>query len=71
MLTKIVEKISECIGAENAENLASMIERVKSRAIERNTDQSVEVIFNGKGFVRHINGSDNLTGIKPKGYQPE
>jgi hypothetical protein len=48
-----------------------MCQRVKERAIERKSQQSVEVIFNEHGHVRHINGSDNVNGVKPKTYQSE
>ena len=64
-------KLSESIGPENADHLVDMIERVKGRAIERASQQTVEVVFNEKGFVRHINGSDNVNGVKPKIYNAE
>ena len=71
MLNKIADALSEVIGSENAENLLNMCQRVKARAIERKTNQSVEMVFNEHGHVRHINGSDNVNGVKPKNYQAE
>jgi hypothetical protein len=71
MLSKIASALGDVIGQENAENLLDMCQRVKERAIERKSQQSVEVIFNEHGYVRHINGSDNVNGVKPKTYQSE
>jgi hypothetical protein len=71
MLNKIAIALSDVIGQENAEILLNMCQRVKERAIDRKSQQSVEVIFNEHGHVRHINGSDNVNGIKPKTYQSE
>ena len=71
MLNKIVDKLADVIGAENTENLVNMCQRVRERAIERKSQQSVEVIFNEHGHVRHINGSDNVNGVKPKNYAAE
>lgn len=71
MLNKIADALSDVIGQENAENLLDMCQRVKERAISRKTNQSVEVIFNEHGHVRHINGSDNVNGVKPRNYQSE
>ena len=57
---------------ENIENLANMCERVQQRAIERDSEQTVTLVFGAKtGFVRHINGSDNMNGTKPKKYVAE
>ena len=71
MLNKIADALSDVIGTENAENLLNMCQRVKERAIERKSQQSVELVFNEHGYVRHINGSDNVNGVKPKNYQAE
>lgn len=71
MLNKIADALAEVIGQENTENLVNMCERVKARAIERKSQQSVELIFNEHGHVRHINGSDNVNGVRPKNYIAE
>lgn len=70
-MCKPTTKLTDIIGAENAENLVNMIDRVKERALSRQSQQSVEVVFNDKGFVRHINGSDNVNGVKPVRYVAE
>jgi hypothetical protein len=70
-MCKITTALTEVIGQENAENLVGMISRMKGRAIERQSVQTVEVIFSEKGYVRHINGSDNVNGVKPKMYASE
>jgi hypothetical protein len=71
MLNKIGETLADVIGKENADNFVSMCSRIKERAVERQSEQTVSLIFNPKGFVRHINGSDNVNGVKPKGYVAE
>ena len=71
MLSKIVEKLTDAMGTENLENLANIAERLKGRAIERKCGQSVEIQWNEKGYVRHINGSDNIRGVTPSSYSPE
>jgi hypothetical protein len=70
-MCKATAKLNEIMGSENATNLVNMIDRVKGRAIERSSQQTVQVTFNEKGFVRHINGSDNVNGVKPKMYASE
>jgi hypothetical protein len=71
MLNKIAEALSDVIGQENAENLLNMCQRVKERAIERQAEQEVTVMFNKTGAVRFIKGSDNVNGAKPKTYASE
>lgn len=70
-MCKTTAALTETIGQENAQNLLDMIQRVMGRAIERGSDQTVEIVFNANGYVRGINGSDNVKGIKPKIYQAE
>lgn len=74
-MVKMVEppychRLNEAIGHENAEMLVSLLLRMIERAIDRRTMQSLEIIINEKGFVRHFNGSDNVSGVKPA-YIPE
>ena len=71
MLGKIADALADTIGQENAQSLVDMFQRVKGRAIERKSQQRVEVVFNEKGYVRHINGSDNVNGYTPRTYQSE
>ena len=71
MLNKIADALTDVIGQENAENLVNMIHRVKERAIERQAEQEVSVMFNKTGHVRFIKGSDNVNGAKPKLYTAE
>lgn len=70
-LAELMERLVESIGAENLEILAGMCSRIKARAIERQSEQTIELVFNAKGFLRHINGSDNVNGVAPKTYKPE
>jgi hypothetical protein len=70
-MNKTVEALVETIGVENLEILAGMCSRIKERAIDRQSDQTIELVFNTKGYLRHINGSDNVNGVAPKKYQPE
>lgn len=68
---KIAEELQETIGPENSRSLVDMFRRVIERARERRSQQRVEVVFNEKGHVRHINGSDNVNGYTPKTYNAE
>lgn len=43
--------------------------RIQARAIERDRDQSVEILFTRKGYPSVCKGSDDVT--MPKGYTPE
>jgi uncharacterized linocin/CFP29 family protein len=70
-MCKPTAALSETIGQENTQNLVDMITRAIGRAVERGSQQTVEIVINEKGFVRHINGSDNVNGIRPKVYQAE
>lgn len=70
-VNKLAEALVESIGIENLELLAGMCGRIKERAVERQSDQTVTLIFNAKGFLRHINGSDNVNGVVPKMYKAE
>jgi hypothetical protein len=70
-MCKTTAALTDIVGQENAENIISMIQRVKGRAIERGSQQTVEVVISEKGFVRHINGSDNVNGVTPKIYNAE
>lgn len=71
MLKQLAETLADVIGQENAENLVNMCQRVRERAIERESRQSVEMLFNENGHVIHINGSDNINGVKPRKYRAE
>jgi hypothetical protein len=71
MNNKIGEVLVEDMGLENAENLASRYHRIKERAVERDSEQSLTLIVNRKGYLQHINASDNMNGVKPKMYQAE
>jgi hypothetical protein len=71
MCDKLISALTEEIGQENTESLAIMVVRAKGRAIKRRTQQTIEIVFNEKGYIRHINGSDNIDGIKPETHRPE
>ena len=63
--------LKDILGLENTENLVSMLDRIRGRAIERHAEQEVTVQFNKTGEVRVIKGSDNVNGAKPKMFAPE
>lgn len=70
MISAIVKILEDVLGLENLQSFTNMTKRVKERSVENQNEQSVSVVFN-KGNVRHINGSDNVNGVKPKSYTPE
>lgn len=51
---------------ENAKLLIDLCLRTQQRAIERRSEQSVEIIFSENGFSRRFSGSDSVRGIKPQ-----
>lgn len=56
---------------EQAEQLLALCARMQARAVERGTEQSVIIIFNGKSWPVHFNGTDNEKPIRPISYKPE
>lgn len=50
--------------------LLDLCARIQRRAVERGTEQSVTIIFNGKSWPVHFNGSDNEKPIRTD-YKPE
>jgi hypothetical protein len=70
-MCKATAKLSDSIGSENADNLIDMIGRAIDRAIHRQAEQDVTIMFNKAGNVQKIKGSDTVNGVKPKAYTPE
>ena len=56
---------------EQAEQLLALCARIQARAVERGAEQSVTIIFNGKSWPVHFNGTDNEKPIRPTNYQAE
>jgi hypothetical protein len=56
---------------EQMAQLLALCARIQARAVERGTEQSVTIVFNGKGYPRHLNGTDNENAIVPKMYRAE
>lgn len=44
---------------------------MQDRAEERGAEQSVVIIFNGKKWPVHFNGTDNWKPVRPTNYQAE
>ncbi len=67
----VLSRLHELFTQEQIYQVIDALERIQGRAIERHSDQSLTITFNDKGLPRHINGSDNVTFVKPKIYLSE
>lgn len=66
-----VQKLLSVLSVEQVGLLADALSRAHGRAVERRCNQSIEVVFNEKGFPRHIGASDWVIMPAPGKYQPE
>jgi hypothetical protein len=58
--TVLLERLKSVFSLEQLEIIADACSRAQGRAVDRRCIQSVEVIFNEKGFLRHIHTSDSV-----------
>lgn len=61
----LLQKLTAVLSLDQAMMLVDALSRTQGRAVERNCDQSVEIVFNGRGFPVFINSSDNVRLPKP------
>ena len=55
-----IEKLLSVRTVEQLGSLAESVSRAHARSVERRCIQYVEVVFNEKGFPRHIHVSDSV-----------
>lgn len=68
---KALEKWQAVLTLEQFEQLGELCVLTKDMAILRESDQSLTVVFNDRGFPRGFNASNNVRPIKPVGYKAE
>lgn len=66
-----LEKLLSVFSEEQLVLFADVIARKQALAVERGCNQSVTVIFNSKGYPRHLDSTDDITFPEPKMYKPE
>jgi hypothetical protein len=69
--TVLLERLKSVFSLEQLELVADACSRAQGRAVDRRCNQSVEVVFNDKGFPRFVTASDSVVMPAPKMYVPE
>ena len=66
-----VEKLCGVLTLEQLEQLAEVLTMTYDLAVLRETEQSVTILLNDKGYPRGLNASYNVRVVKPRTYNSE